>query len=373
MRTALVTRNGNVLIREEGSYVVPKPTSALGDAGNIGPFIQGLIASKAIPAAPSYGTPVYMVMVDPSQTSCSLGGGTGGRNATGTVNGNPAGLILTTTNPSAFWPARTPLGGETTLTEHEVAEVIDGLRGGYQCCGDFCCEGWCGNAPSCANFSGIQCPGAPSQTFTGSSACGSVNGWLVQTLTHQGASTCGGSVTCDFKLGESCSNNAENIHSPCASGTSCCSGFECAKWTYSGHTDDPAADVCCKGSGASCTLSTDCCGAMNCDTTTHQCVCMPSGQSCESDADCCTGLTCQSAKCATPPPPKPDAGPDAAPPPKDGGADGGEPDGGVVPPESGGCACDVALSASTRGAGYSTLVLLFVMIVRKRAKSAGTR
>ena len=140
--------NGDVLVREVGSYVVPKPTTKLGDAGNLGPFVEAWIAAKLIPPPPSYGTPIYQVMVDPAQTSTVLGGGTGGRNAVGVVQGKNAGLIMNTTNPAVFWPARVPLAGETQLTEHEIAEVIDGLRGGYQCCGDFCCEGWCNNTAS---------------------------------------------------------------------------------------------------------------------------------------------------------------------------------------------------------------------------------
>lgn len=362
--------NGNVLVDEMGSYVVPKPSGALGDASNIGPFIDGLLAAKLIPAPPSYGTPIFQVMVDPSQTSTVLGGGTGGRNAPGTVAGKPAGLIINTTNTNVFWPARVPLAAETQLTQHEVAEVIDGLRGGDRCCGDFCCEGWCNNAASCGNFAGLECPGAPATTFTGSSACGDVKGWLVQTLTHAGATTCSGSPACDFKLGESCSTDSDNLHAPCGTSNDCCSGLVCQKWTYSGHADDPPKDVCCKGVSASCTSDTDCCGGMNCDGTSHTCVCVQAGQFCANDADCCDGLTCQSAACATkPPPPPPDAGPDAS---DAGRSDAGEAgaDGGVEPIPSEGCSCRAASSSgSTRGAVWIGLVVLGVLR-RRRVRSS---
>ncbi len=98
---------GQAQVVEEGSYVVPPPSGALGDAKDIGPFIDSLITSGKVPKAPAYGVPVYEVLVDPSKTSCSLGGGTGGRNATGTVQGAQAGLVIVTTNPASFWPART--------------------------------------------------------------------------------------------------------------------------------------------------------------------------------------------------------------------------------------------------------------------------
>jgi len=98
---------GQVLVVEQGSYVVPPP-STIGDARDIGPFIQSLISGGKIPKPPSYGTPIYQVMVDPAKTSTVLGSGTGGRNAVGNLGGQPVGFIINTTNPAAFWPARQP-------------------------------------------------------------------------------------------------------------------------------------------------------------------------------------------------------------------------------------------------------------------------
>ena len=352
--------SGGVLIQEEGSYVVPKPSGSLGDAGQIGPFVTGLINAKKIPPLPSYGKAVYQVMVDPAQTGTVLGNGTGGRNALGTVSGTSVGLILNTTNPSAFWPARTPLGVETQLTEHEVAEVIDGLRGGYECAGDFCCEGWCNNTASCGNLSGLECPGAPASTFTGSSACGDVKGWLIQSLSHQGAKTCNGPVTCDFKLAESCTADSDNLHAPCTSDAQCCSGLSCQKWSFTGQSNDPPSDVCCKAVDQTCTSGTDCCGGMNC--TSGKCVCVAKDAWCANDADCCAGLTCQNAACAVAPPASdagttPDASAnDASPPPSaEAGADGGL----DAPPEASGCSCNT--SSSPRSAG-SSIVLAFVVL-----------
>ena len=361
--------NGQTLVVEEGSYVVPKPAGVLGDAGQIGPFIDGLINSKQIPAPLSFGTNIYEVMVDPYQTSTNghLGSGTGGRNAVGTVQGKTAGLIINTTNPQAFWPARDPLGCETQLTEHEVAEVIDGLRGGYQCCGDFCCEGWCNNAASCGNFAGLSCPGAPASTKTGSSACGSVTGWLVQTLTHAGATTCSGSPTCDFKLGGSCTSDLADLHAPCSADSDCCSGTVCRKWTYSGRADDPPADVCCKAAGASCTSGTDCCGGMDCDANTHTCTCVAAGQFCANDGDCCDGLSCQSGLCATKPPPVVDAGPDASDAgakPPEAGAD-GDVDGGTDASSAEGCSCRAG-AASPRSTSAIAALLALALVRRRR-------
>ncbi len=359
---------GSSVLIDEASYVVPKPTAALGDASQIGPFIDGLIAAKKISAPPSYGTPIYQVMVDPYQTSCSLGNGTGGRNAPGTVQGKPAGLIINTTNTKAFWPARIPAAAETQLTEHEVAEVIDGLRGGDRCCGDFCCEGWCNNTSSCGNFSGLECPGAPATTFTGSSACGDVKGWLVQTLAHGGATTCYGSPTCDFSLGKACATNSDNMHAPCGVDADCCAGLSCQKWTYSGHADDPPKDVCCKAIGATCASGTDCCGGMNCDNTNHVCTCATAAQFCANDTDCCDGLSCQNAACATKPPPPPaDAGSEAAPPAREAGADAGADGGDGEPPPGEGCSCRESSSKPPAGAFLLALVVLGSLRRRRSA------
>ena len=362
--------SGNVLVVPEGSYVVPKPSGALGSTSAVAAFVTQLINDKVIPAPPSYGTPIYEVMDDPTQTPSGLVNGVGGLNDKGTVLGKPAGLIINTTNPkgSAFWSLRTALSDETVATQHEVAEVIDTLRGGQGCCGDFCCEGWCNSAPSCGNMDGLQCPGAPAKTFTGSSSCGSVNGWLVQTLSHQGAKTCTGTVTCDFALATSCPGQKATLHAPCAADSECCAGTVCRKWTFSGHPDDPPADVCCKAAGASCTTGTDCCGAMACDATTHACSCVAKDASCANDDDCCSGLTCQTGSCAlAPPPPPPDAGAAVAAPETDASE---EADGGPgIPLDDAGCSCRVA--APTRGAGIplgAAVVALLVSTRRRRSR-----
>jgi hypothetical protein len=370
--------NGSVTIVEAGSYVVPRPSGALGDAANIGPFIQGLITSKAIPSPTGTGVPVYAVMVDPNQTSCSLGGGTGGRNAVGSINGKKVGLIIGTTNPAAFWPARTPLACETTLTEHEVAEVIDGLRGGDQCCGDCCCEGWCNSAPSCANFSGLQCPGAPASTFTGASACGSVKGFLVQTLSHQGAHTCNCPTTCDTKLSFACNGDKDVLHAPCKQDGDCCTGLSCQEWSYSGKA--PYASSCCKAVGSKCADGTECCGGLSC--TGGVCACVAAGAWCLNDGDCCGGLVCdaQANKCVTAPPPDAGLAADGGGPSHDAGG-GSAPDAGTEPLDDdagngatsgsgggGGCSCNLAATQDSAAGGLTLLAIAAAaaMGVRRR-------
>jgi hypothetical protein len=383
---------GQAQVVEEGSYVVPPPTGALGDAKDIGPFIESLITSGKIPKLPADGKPVYEVLVDPSKTSCSLGNGTGGRNAVGTVQGAQAGLVIVTTNPASFWPARTPLGGETTLTQHEVAEVIDGLRGGDECCGDCCCEGWCGSpaGPSCGNLQGLTCPGAPATTATGSSACGSVKGWLIQTLSHQGATTCNCPITCDYQVKTACTGGGEVLLAPCTKTSDCCAGLTCQNWSFSGKA--PYTTYCCKAAGDTCTQGTDCCGGLSC--TGGKCTCVAAGQWCVNDGDCCAGLACDMTanKCVTAPPPTSDAGADgAASGSRDGGSDAsGSGDSGGIAPEGPDATADDAggngASASGSGGGCGCVaaggatpapLLLFAALAgalfRRRGRGSASR
>jgi MYXO-CTERM domain-containing protein len=277
--------------------------------------------------------------------------------------------------------------------QHELTEVIDGLRGGAECAGDCCCEGWCNNAASCSNFTGLQCPGAPSTTFTGSSACGSVNGYLVQKLSHQGASTCNCPLSCDFTPGIACSNK-EVVHSTCAAAGDCCSGLDCQNWSYSGQP--PFTKACCKAVGSSCSSGTDCCGGLNC--TGGKCLCVAAGQWCINDADCCSGLTCDTTqtKCVAAVPSASDAGSDAEGPRVDAGgagdashtglpgADGGAPDAestvagddaaanadspGGDSSRSSGCGCRSA-RGDTGEAAFLVLAAAAIAVARRRRRT----
>jgi MYXO-CTERM domain-containing protein len=379
--------NGQAEIIPQGSWVVPRPAS-IGDAADIGPFIDSLINSGKIPHNAAGGTPVYEVFLDPNQTSTVLGGGTGGRNAPGTVQGATAGFVINTTNPSTYWPYRDALGCETQLAFHEVAEVIDGLRGGDRCAGDCCCEGWCNNAADCGNLIGLDCPGAPQAQPTGCQG-GTVTGYLVQRLSHQGASTCNCPLSCDFTPALGCSGGGVITDQPCTSTSQCCSGLACKYWSYSGRA--PYTTSCCGDLGASCSVGTDCCGGSACDPGTHKCACVAAGQWCINADECCAGYTCDPSanKCVTAPPDAGaadagpvDAGADAHPPPGDAGGRPPPPQGAEAgvdaqadgngespgsPGAPGGCSCRVA-----HGVGgppsLAVVGLALVSLVERRSR-----
>lgn len=379
--------SGQAEIAPQGSWVVPPPAK-LGDAVDIGPFIDSLINSGKIPHPLAGATPVYEVFVDPLKTSTVLGSGTGGRNAPGTVQGGTtAGFVINTTNPSTYWPYRDALGSETQLSFHEVAEVIDGLRGGDRCSGDCCCEGWCNNAPSCNNLIGLDCPGAPQSQPTGC-AGGSVVGYLVQRLSHQGTTTCNCPISCDFTPAMGCAGGGTVMNQQCSTTSQCCSGLSCEYWSYSGKA--PYTTSCCKSVGDSCTTGTDCCGGSACDPGSHKCACVPAGQWCINATECCSGQTCDPTmnKCvaapidagvpdasATPPADAAAEGglgvpvsPDAAPPSLvggEGGVDQGFPGGPT--PAQGGCSCRMT-HASRPGGGLAVACLAIAWLLTRRSR-----
>lgn len=359
--------NGDVRVEYEGSIVTAPPAS-IGDAKDIPPFIEKLIAAKELPANPPTGKPIYLVLVDPAKTSTVLGvNGVGGRNTVGTVDGKPAGLAIVTTNPAGFWSFRSAIGNETQGTMHELVEVIDGVLGKFECAGDCCCNGWCNNGPACGNLTGLSCPGAPATTDTGCAGT-KVKGWVIQKLSHQGQTTCTCPITCDFTVGQGCTGNAVVLTEPCMQTSQCCSGTSCEKWSINGKGG--GATTCCKAVGDTCARETDCCGSTTCGDA-GTCVCAALGKTCMNAADCCDGNACDGdAGLCVVPPVVPDAGSpaDASVNPFDASLAvdaGGD---GAAASADAGCSCRVNETAS--GASGAGLVVIGLLAwLRRRART----
>jgi MYXO-CTERM domain-containing protein len=362
--------NGDVRVEYEGSIVTAPPT-AIGDAKDIPPFIEKLIANKELPANPPTGKPVYLVLVDPAKTSTVIGvNGVGGRNTVGKVNGKTAGLAIVTTNPAGFWSYRSAMGNETQGTMHELVEVIDGVLGKYECAGDCCCNGWCNNGPACGNLTGLSCPGAPATTKTGCAGT-TVKGWVIQKLSHQGQTTCTCPITCDFTVGQGCATNDVVLTEPCMQTSQCCTGTSCEKWSIDGK--GPGTTTCCKSVGDKCTRPTDCCGSTACGAS-GTCECIALGKACMSNVDCCDGNVCDgdAGVCAKAPvvvDAGSDAQVDAGKPAVDAsGSNDASPEiQGDSPSDPAGCACDVTAHSDSRGASVVALGVVLLALRRKRS------
>jgi hypothetical protein len=212
------------VVRRE-TAVVAAPSSIPGcgspcEPGNMGKWIGQLIAAGEVAAPVAGEVPIYEVLIDHHVThGTRIDRGAGGSNGTGTVDGRTAGLFYVTTTSDLFWPGRAAFANETIATEHELAENVNLLRGGFGAglIGDGACESY---------LDGVSCrpdlnEGVGPSTITTSDGCGNlVTGWLVQPLaTRDDAWASGEPRTCDhFKL--------KNVAAAPRCGDGSCNGSE---------------------------------------------------------------------------------------------------------------------------------------------------
>jgi hypothetical protein len=377
---------GAAILSYEGSWDIAPPAAAVNTQG-CGAWVDAAIKAGKVPHHSAGSTPVYLVLGSSASMNMDNVAGACGRNAPGTVDGVTAGIATVRASPMC-WGTGVALRSDTQLGEHEVAEVIDQLMGFWGCAGDGSCEGssTCGTS-ACDNFTGLSCAGAPATTQSGCNGV-SVNGWLVQRLSHteRMPNQCDICTTCDFTVQLGCAGGGKTVNQPCAKATDCCSGLACKEWSYSGKP--PYATACCKDVGQACVVGTDCCGGSNCDPTSHKCACVPLGQWCINADECCTGATCDLAqsKCVPAPPdagtPAADAGTGsdagARPPAVDAsfGVDAGGAEAGDAAQGGGadsGCSCSEAPRESggaSGAAGLAALALLAAFSGRRRGSGS---
>lgn len=187
--------DGEARLSYRGSWVVDPPEAPLGIDG-MAAFLSPLLARGALPAARPGETPVYLLLGDAPtirEDAC-------GRPDVQVSSEGPIGVALVRADPPC-WPGTTRLRNETQIGQHEIAEVVDLLLGHAGCAGDGACEGNLACAGACDNFTGLVCPGAPTQSFTG---CGPtpIDGWVVQKLGRAGRSeeACDQCFTCEFTV-----------------------------------------------------------------------------------------------------------------------------------------------------------------------------
>src|SRR5262245_298061 len=224
--------HGQVFLSYRGSFVVPAPANLASD-GAAAPWLTQEINAGHLPVPTQ--TPLYVVVGNAGTLTFNACG----VNAPETVHGINAGVALVKTS---CWINTTALRNETSIGEHELAEIIDGMLGYDRCSGDCQCEGLNNSGQAVPqNITGLSCPGAPASTVTG--AGNTVAGWAVQKLSHQGETTCTCELTCDFTVTLACGGK-ERVNAPCMQDADCCTGLVCRGWSYTGNP--PYGTACCK-------------------------------------------------------------------------------------------------------------------------------
>ncbi len=191
--------NGEARVEPRGSWALPPPARKLDHDALAEAWLLPAINRGDLPAPSADETPLYLVFGGHPD----LWVGACGRNGTVTVDGRAAGFGIVR-NGVECWPVGDMLRSETQIAAHEIVETVDRVLGYGTCAGGGTCRGRAVCADRCASFTGLQCPGAPTGTYTGCDG-GQVDGWVVQKLTRAGRdpSRCDVCAGCDFTI-EAC-------------------------------------------------------------------------------------------------------------------------------------------------------------------------
>lgn len=188
---------GQVVVETGGSWVTSPPEGLLmiDDAHQ---WLEPTLRELSVDATPEGVTPIYLVYgnatttIGPSERCGHCG--------SITVNDRAAGLAVVRTD-SPCWPAQDPVRSLTQFAEHEMTCAIELALGMPHCAADGACEGNSRCSDPCSNFTGLYCPGAPEQSYTGCDGT-PVKGWVVQKLSHKGwdGDDCPVCAPCDFTV-----------------------------------------------------------------------------------------------------------------------------------------------------------------------------
>ncbi len=186
---------GEARIEVRGSFALPKLNASV-DWDKLAEMLltPNVGVPSGLPVARADETPLYLVIGG----QADFWTGACGRNSEALVAGRNAGVGIVRNDPLC-WPTGNTLRTETQIAMHEIVETIDRVLGYAACAAGGRCEGngICENR--CDSFVGLQCPGAPTGTFTGCDG-GKVDGWVIQKLGYEGRvlAQCGACITCDF-------------------------------------------------------------------------------------------------------------------------------------------------------------------------------
>lgn len=186
---------GEAGVELRGSWALPPPPRRLDwdelPSQWIGPQIG---APGGLPDPRSDETPLYLVFGGRPD----LWTGACGRNAAVELAGREAGVGIVRVDPPC-WPTGDPLRSETQIALHEIVETVDRTLGYGACAAGGACRGAAVCEDHCDTFVGLQCPGAPTGSWTGCSG-GRVDGWVIQKLGYAGRDPdrCEACAPCDF-------------------------------------------------------------------------------------------------------------------------------------------------------------------------------
>ncbi|MDP2270072.1 MAG: hypothetical protein Q8K32_05010 [Archangium sp.] len=186
--------DGQLVFHYRGSVVVPADESLTLAATPA--WVERQLAAGRLPPPPDGEWPVYLVYGD-----APIAEGACGRPLAATVAGKKAGVAHVRVSPPC-WPGTQLLRNETQIGMHELVETVDDMLGHAPCAADGACEGALACGDVCGNFTGLSCPGAPLQTFTGCDGT-PVDGWVVQRLGRGGRAraNCDACFACEFTVG----------------------------------------------------------------------------------------------------------------------------------------------------------------------------
>ncbi|MGB1016308.1 MAG: hypothetical protein ACPG4T_19380 [Nannocystaceae bacterium] len=186
---------GEARIELRGSYALEPPAARLEWDQLATEWLAPQVGmTSGLPVPNSDEIPLYLIFggrPDVWTGSC-------GRNSEVTVAGRLAGVGIVRNNPLC-WKTGDRLRTETQIATHEIVETVDRVLGygtcaaGGTCRGRGICEGYCDS------FVGLQCPGAPTGSYTG---CDNrqIDGWVIQKLGYAGRdpARCDECMECDF-------------------------------------------------------------------------------------------------------------------------------------------------------------------------------